>query len=129
MRVAFVTNAERVGISLFVTKSTALEARPLLQLPLTDRKARPAKAGAGSARTGERSVFKLTHCVIAAAAIAGIITVLTGISVRLDADPLAEPAQTQLKTCTKRPWPYLNCVGTPFGNPHIRLVTTDRLPQ
>lgn len=72
---------------------------------------------------------KVTQCVIAAAAIAAVFTVLTGTSARLDAGPLAEPAQTELKACTQRPWPYLNCVGTPFGNPHIRLVTTDRLPQ
>jgi len=32
-----------------------------------------------------------------------------------------------LKACTKQPWPYLNCVGTPLGNPRIGLVTTDRL--
>jgi hypothetical protein len=74
-------------------------------------------------------VFKFTHCVIAAAAIAAVVTLLTGTSARLDAGPLAEPAQTTLKTCTQRPWPYLNCVGTPVGNPRIRLVTTDRLTQ
>ena len=74
-------------------------------------------------------MFKFTNCVIAAAAIAAVVTLLTGASVRLDADPLAEPAQTTLKSCTQRPWPYLNCVGTPVGNPHIRLVTTDRLTQ
>ncbi|HZD90667.1 MAG TPA: hypothetical protein VE224_11235 [Pseudolabrys sp.] len=72
-------------------------------------------------------MFKLTQCVIAAAAIAGAVAVLTGNSERLDAGPLAEPARTALKACTERPWPYLNCVGTPFGNPHVRLVTTDHL--
>ncbi len=74
-------------------------------------------------------MIKLTHCVIAAAALAGLITLLTGTSARLDAGPLAEPAQSALKACTERPWPYLNCVGTPFGDPRIRLVTTDRLSQ
>jgi hypothetical protein len=33
-----------------------------------------------------------------------------------------------MRTCAERPWPYLRCVGTPFGNPHVRLVSTDRLP-
>jgi hypothetical protein len=74
-------------------------------------------------------MFKLTNLVVTAAAIAAVVTLLTGTSVRLDAGPLAEPAQTTLKTCTQRPWPYLNCVGTAVGNPHIRLVTTDHLPQ
>jgi hypothetical protein len=32
-----------------------------------------------------------------------------------------------LNDCTQRPWPYLNCVGTPVGNPRIRLITTDKL--
>ena len=35
--------------------------------------------------------------------------------------------EAALKACTQQPWPYLNCVGTPLGNPRIRLVTTDRL--
>jgi hypothetical protein len=74
-------------------------------------------------------MFKVTHSIIAAAAIAGVITVLTGNSERLDAGPLAEPAQSTLKACTERPWPYLNCVGTPFGDPHVRLIASERLPQ
>jgi hypothetical protein len=74
-------------------------------------------------------VFKVTNALIAAAAVAAIVTVLTGSSARLDAGPVAEPAQTTLKVCTLRPWPYLNCVGTSVGNPRIRLVTTDRLAQ
>jgi len=74
-------------------------------------------------------MFRLTNIVVAAAAVAAVVTLLTGTSVPLDAGPLAEPARSTLKTCTRRPWPYLNCVGTPLGNPHIRLVSTDRLPQ
>ena len=72
---------------------------------------------------------KFTNCIIAAPAIAGVVTLLTGTSARLDAGPLSEPTQTTLKTCTQRPWPYLNCVGTPLGNPRIRLVTTDLLTR
>ncbi len=74
-------------------------------------------------------MFKFTHSVVAAAAIAAVVTVLTGNSQPLDAGPLAEPAQSALKACTERPWPYLNCVGTPFGDPHIRLIASERLPQ
>jgi hypothetical protein len=48
--------------------------------------------------------------------------VLTSSSSRLDAGPIAEPARSVLKTCTQQPWPYLNCVGTPVGNPKIRLI-------
>jgi hypothetical protein len=74
-------------------------------------------------------MFKSINVVIAAAVIAGAFTFLSSSDNRLHAGPLAEPAQSSLKACTERPWPYLNCVGTPFGNPHIRLVTTDRLSQ
>jgi hypothetical protein len=74
-------------------------------------------------------MFKSINVVIVAAVIAGALTFLSAPDGRLNAGPLAEPAQSTLKACTERPWPYLNCVGTPLGNPHIRLVTTDRLPQ
>jgi hypothetical protein len=74
-------------------------------------------------------MFKLTNIVVTAAAIAAVATLLTSTSAPLDAGPLAEPAQTTLKTCKQRPWPYLNCVGTSVGDRRIRLVTTDRLPQ
>jgi hypothetical protein len=40
---------------------------------------------------------------------------------------LAKHDEATLKSCTQRPWPYLNCVGTSVGNQRIRLVTTDRL--
>ena len=67
-------------------------------------------------------MLKFVNALIAAAAIAAIVTVLTGSSARLDASPIAEPAQSALKACTQQPWPYLNCVGTRFGNPRIRLI-------
>ena len=67
-------------------------------------------------------MFKVANAVIAAAAIAAVVTVLTGSSASLDASPIAEPAQTEMKACTQQPWPYLNCVGTQFGNPRIRLI-------
>jgi len=74
-------------------------------------------------------MFKLTNSIIAAAMIAGAVTVLTGNSDRLAAGPLAEPAQSALKACTERPWPYLHCVGTRFGDPRIRLITTEHFAQ
>ena len=45
----------------------------------------------------------------------------------LAAGPLAKPDEAALKACAQRPWPYLNCIGTHVGNPHIRLVTTDHV--
>jgi hypothetical protein len=70
---------------------------------------------------------KTIGAVMAAAAVAGMLTLLSATNAPLDAGPLAKPAEAALKACTQRPWPYLNCVGTPLGNPRIRLVTIDRL--
>jgi hypothetical protein len=72
-------------------------------------------------------MLKSIIATVAAAAIAGVITLLSAESARLNAGPLANPAETVLKACIQKPWPYLNCVGTPLGNPRIRLVTTDHL--
>jgi hypothetical protein len=71
-------------------------------------------------------MVKSVSAVLAAAAIAGVLTLLSATNARLDAGPLAKPQEAALKACTQRPWPYLNCVGTPLGNPRIRLVTIDR---
>lgn len=70
-------------------------------------------------------MFKVTHAIIAATAIAAVITVLTESSDRLVASPIAEPAQSAMKACTQQPWPYLNCVGTPFGDQNIRVIRID----
>ena len=72
-------------------------------------------------------MVKLVYAVAAAAAVAGFLTFLTSASGRLDAGPLSASTEAVLKDCAQRPWPYLNCVGTPLGNPRIRLVATDRL--
>ena len=72
-------------------------------------------------------MWKVINAVLAAAAIAGLFTFLTASSDPVDAGPVATPAQTSLNTCTQQPWPYLNCIGTPLGNQHIRLIATDRL--
>ena len=74
-------------------------------------------------------MLKTTTAVMVAAAIAAAFTVLSAPTAHVDAGPLAKPAETALKACTQRAWPYLNCGGTPFGNPRIRLVSTDRLAQ
>ena len=71
-------------------------------------------------------MLKSTTAVMIAAAIAVAVTVLSAPTAHVDAGPLAKPAETALKACTQRAWPYLNCVGTPFGNPRIRLVTVER---
>lgn len=72
-------------------------------------------------------MLRVINAIVAAAAIAGALTFLSTTNGRVVAGPLAKPAQAVLQSCTDRPWPYLNCVGTPLGNPHIRLVTTERL--
>jgi hypothetical protein len=69
-------------------------------------------------------MLKSIAAIFAAAAIAGLVTSATGS--RLDAGPLPAPVETALKACMQAPWPYLNCVGTPIGNPQVRLITLDR---
>jgi hypothetical protein len=71
-------------------------------------------------------MLKTTTAVTVAATIAAIITLLSAPSAPVDAGPLAKPAEAALNACVGQPWPYLNCVGTPFGNPRIRLVTAER---
>jgi Spy/CpxP family protein refolding chaperone len=70
---------------------------------------------------------KLFTAILAAALIAGAVTVFTAPATKVSAGPLANAVSAPMQTCRQRPWPYLNCVGTPYGNPHIRLVTTERL--
>ena len=41
--------------------------------------------------------------------------------------PARKAGRGSLEGLYQLPWPYLNCVGTSLGNPHIRLLTTDRL--
>jgi guanyl-specific ribonuclease Sa len=73
-------------------------------------------------------MLKSFTAIAIAATIAAVATALSAPTGRVDADPLPQQAQSAIKDCTQRPWPYANCVGTRFGNPKIRLVTTDRLP-
>jgi hypothetical protein len=72
-------------------------------------------------------MFKWIEAVLAAAAIAGLLTFLTAASGEQDAGPLPTQTATVLKTCTQQPWPYLNCVGPPHGDPLVRLIATGRL--
>ena len=72
------------------------------------------------------TMLKTSTAIMTAATIAAAVTILSGPG-PVDAGPLAKPAETALKACTQQAWPYLNCVGTPYGNPRIRLVTSERL--
>lgn len=74
-------------------------------------------------------MLKVISAIVSAAAIAAVMTVSFAPSGPLEAGPLAKNDEAALKTCTSRPWPYLNCVGTSVGNQKIRLVTTERLSQ
>jgi hypothetical protein len=58
-------------------------------------------------------MLKSITAVMTAAAIAGVLTLLSATNARLDAGPLAKPTEAALKACTQQPWPYFNCVGTP----------------
>ena len=71
-------------------------------------------------------MLKLINAIVAAAAIAAALTYLSNDNGRVVAGPLAKPVQAQIESCTARPWPYLNCVGTPFGDPRVRLVAGER---
>lgn len=74
-------------------------------------------------------MLKSISAIVAAATIAAAFTVLSAPTAHVDAGPLAKSAAEPMLECAQRPWPYLRCVGTRYGNPKIRLVTTDRLPQ
>jgi hypothetical protein len=71
-------------------------------------------------------MFKSIVAVMLAAAVAAAITVFSAPGSDLVASPLPKPAVDAITACKQRPWPYLNCVGTEFGNPHVRLISVDR---
>ncbi len=74
-------------------------------------------------------MLKTISAIVTAAFIAGIATLVSAPTTGpVAAGPLPQQAETTLKTCTQRAWPYNTCVGTAVGNPKIRLVTTDKLP-
>ena len=72
-------------------------------------------------------MLKSLAAVTVAAAIAGAITLFSAPTSDVVASPLPKPAADAITACKQRPWPYLNCVGTEFGNPHVRLIGIDRL--
>jgi hypothetical protein len=72
-------------------------------------------------------MLKTTTAIMLAATVAAAVTVLSAPTTHVDASPLAKTASEPMTACAHRAWPYLRCVGISFGNPHIRLVTTDRL--
>ena len=72
-------------------------------------------------------MLKPITAIVAAAALLAAITVFFAPSAKVSAGPLPSADAAPMQACAQRPWPYLRCVGTPFGNPHVRLVTTDRL--
>ena len=74
-------------------------------------------------------MFKTFVAVVAAAIIAAAITVISAPIADVVANPLPQPATDAITACKQRPWPYLNCVGTEFGNPRVRLISIDRLAQ
>jgi hypothetical protein len=80
--------------------------------------------------TGEKQGIvmpKLMTAIMAAAFIAAAITVLSAPAAPVDAGPRPLAEAAQMRSCAERPWPYLRCVGTRFGNPKVRLVSTDRI--
>jgi hypothetical protein len=68
---------------------------------------------------------KLLTAIMAAAFIAAVITVLSAPTAHVDASPRPVAEAAQMHACADRPWPYLRCVGTPFGNPKIRLIAAN----
>ncbi len=74
-------------------------------------------------------MLKSVAAITIAAAIAAVITVFSAPAADVVASPLSKPAADAITACKQRPWPYLNCVGTEFGNPHIRLINVDRAAQ
>jgi len=74
-------------------------------------------------------MLKSVVAVMLAATIAAAITIFSAPTADVVASPLPQPAADAITACKQRPWPYLNCVGTEFGNPHVRLIVTDRVAQ
>ena len=71
-------------------------------------------------------MLKSVAAITVAAAIAALITITSAPTADVVASPLPQPAADAISACKQRPWPYLNCVGTEFGNPKVRLITIDR---
>jgi len=72
-------------------------------------------------------MLKSSTAIMVAAAVAAAVTILSAPSGMLSAGPRPDAESAQMRACAARPWPYLRCVGTRYGNPHVRLVTTEHL--
>jgi hypothetical protein len=72
-------------------------------------------------------MLKTIAAILAAAIIAATITIISAPITDVVASPLPQPAADAITACKQRPWPYLNCVGTQFGNPRVRLISIERL--
>jgi hypothetical protein len=71
-------------------------------------------------------MMKTIAAIVASAIIAGAITILSAPIADVVANPLPQPAVDAITACKQRAWPYLNCVGTEFGNPRIRVISLER---
>jgi hypothetical protein len=72
-------------------------------------------------------MLKSISAVLAAAAAAATLTLMSAPAALVTADPIPQAASAGMKACAERPWPYARCVGTEFGKPGVRLVTTENL--
>jgi hypothetical protein len=70
-------------------------------------------------------MLKTIAAILAAAAIAATITVISAPIGDVAASPLPKPAADAVTACKQNPWPYSNCAGTELGNPRIRLIRID----
>jgi hypothetical protein len=46
-----------------------------------------------------------------------MITIISAPIGDVVASPLPKPAADAIAACKQNPWPYVNCIGTEFGNP------------
>jgi hypothetical protein len=74
-------------------------------------------------------MVKILNAVLIAAAFAAVVSIFTTPGSEVVAGALPQQDEAALNACAHRPWPYLDCVGTRYGNQHVRLVTTDQLPR
>jgi hypothetical protein len=70
-------------------------------------------------------MLKTIAAILAAATIAAAITIVSAPIGDVVASPLPKPAADAITACKQQPWPYVHCVGTEFGNPHVRLIRID----
>jgi hypothetical protein len=70
--------------------------------------------------------LKMLAAVMTAAAVAALVTFFIPPGMPVEANPVAKPVETAMMVSVNQPWPYLHGVGTPPGNAHVRLITTDK---